>query len=139
MNTGTGGTASSLESDNRTGRPRLLPPQLPVEEASIHNLSELPEKASLDSVLPVEAARNRSAHLARHLLVRGSISQVQGALLSIYMRGPQRHGQAHLRPSGLRTGGNDRAQGGLTPPVAPQTVPQAPPNLAFTQPLYLIE
>ena len=96
-----GGQASSLKSDNGTGRPRLLPPQLPAEEASIHNWQELPEKAPLDSVLPVEAARNRSAHLARHLLVRGSISQAQEALLSIYMRSPQRHGQAHLRPSGL--------------------------------------
>lgn len=58
---------------------------------------------------------DRGTHLSSHLFVRGSTPQAQGVQLSIYMRGPQRHRQAHPWPSGLRTGGNDRVQGGLSP------------------------
>lgn len=120
---GCGAEASSLESGNRTGRPRFLPPQLPAEEASIHNWSELPEKAPLYSVLPVEAARHqkRSSLQAPEARTSPGTRSSEGPFhkckehCRLFTRGTQRHGQAHLRQSSLRTGGNDRVQGGLSP------------------------
>ena len=76
--------APRLESDNRTGRPRLLPPQLPAEEASIHNGSELPEKAPLHRGLPGEAAR-RQRHTSLQALVRQRVNPTSPRSAAVYI------------------------------------------------------